>query len=910
METKNKTINKSEYLRVNRYSFFISIFWFTFIIASLLLNTYMLNLKIVEIAKSDARAHFNKDLAIRMWSAKHGGVYVPISEHTPSNPNLSHIKFRDIEKPDGTKLTLMNPAYIIRQIQEDFEKLYHIKGIITSLKPLNKDNKPDKWEEDALKKFEKGTKEVFELSDIKGKAHLRLIRPMITIESCLKCHKFQGYKVGDIRGGIGVSIPMTNLTLNSKKQKNLIYFIHFLTLLLGIIGILFTTKRIKKGMKDKKHLEAISKVHYKALKQEREMFITGSVVIFKWRNQENWPVEYVSANVKNMLGYSDDEFVDGSLIYSKLIHKDDIDRVFSEVTQGMESDDNHFFHEPYRLKGKNNKFIWIDDHTSIIRDNENNITHFLGYVIDITNIKTLEASLKTSEQKYKTVADFTNDWEYWENTDFTLNYVSPACKKITGYSPEEFINKPKLLLDIIVDEDKNIWKVHCKNEEKTHDPIQYRIKTKDNDIVWIEHVCQKAYSENKTYLGYRASNRDITERILYENEKIEMEKKIQHSQKLESLGILAGGIAHDFNNLLTAILGNADLAKKKLSPVSPSMKNIERVIETAHRAADLSNQMLAYSGKGRFVLEDISLSEIVEEMTHLLEVSISKKAIIKYEFAYNIPPIEGDATQIRQIIMNLITNASEAIGDRSGYISINTGVMDCDDNYISQCRITKDVKAGRFSYIEVADSGLGMSKTTIDKLFDPFFTTKFTGRGLGMSAVLGIIRGHNGTIKVYSEEKKGTTIKVLFPALDRTLDEINKANYKKQPDIENIEGTVLIADDEESVLSVASEMVEAFGLKVVTAKDGREALEIYRKNIKTIDLIILDLTMPRLDGEQAFRELRLINPDIPIIMSSGYNEQTVTQKFSGKRMTGFIQKPYRLDVLFNEIKKVLVKVQG
>ena len=395
--------------------------------------------------------------------------------------------------------------------------------------------------------------------------------------------------------------------------------------------------------------------------------------------------------------------------------------------------------------------------------------------------------------------------------------------------------------------------------------------------------------------------RDATERKRAEEERLNFEKQLLHAQKLESLGVLAGGIAHDFNNLLMAIMGNADLALMRLNPESPVVDNLKRIEQAAARAADLARQMLAYSGKGKFVIEHLDLSRLVEEMLHMLEVSISKKAVLRFNLTSPIPSIEADATQLRQIIMNLVINASEAIGDRSGVIAITTGCMDCGRSYLKDVWLDENLTEGLYVYLEIADSGCGMDKQTLSKLFDPFFTTKFTGRGLGMAAVLGIVRGHKGAIKVYSELNKGTSFKVLFPASSRPAELFNG---KSLMDDWQGSGTVLLIDDEETVRGIGKEMLRELGFSVITADDGLEGVAAFKEN-PDIAFVILDLTMPHMDGEQCFRELRQMNPDVKVIMSSGYNEQEVTQKFVGKGLAGFIQKPYSLSVLKDAVRGIL-----
>jgi len=312
--------------------------------------------------------------------------------------------------------------------------------------------------------------------------------------------------------------------------------------------------------------------------------------------------------------------------------------------------------------------------------------------------------------------------------------------------------------------------------------------------------------------------------------------------------------------------------------------------------------MLAYAGKGRFVVQALDLNAVIREMTHLLDVSISKKVALRYRLADNLPAVEADASQMRQVIMNLITNASEAIGERSGVISITTAAMECDREYLSEMPYAEGLEPGPYVSVEVADTGCGMDEATKARIFDPFFTTKFTGRGLGLAAVLGIVRGHRGAVKVYSEPGQGSTFKVLLPASAQPAQEesarAGTGGWKGS-------GKALLVDDEETVRVVGQRMLERLGFEVVCAGNGAEALAIFRERPGDFVCVILDLTMPHMDGEETFRELRRVRPDVCVVLSSGYNEQEVTQRFAGKGLAGFIQKPYQIDALAQALRKAL-----
>ncbi len=397
--------------------------------------------------------------------------------------------------------------------------------------------------------------------------------------------------------------------------------------------------------------------------------------------------------------------------------------------------------------------------------------------------------------------------------------------------------------------------------------------------------------------------REIASREKAEEERRKLEDQFQQTQKLESLGVLAGGIAHDFNNLLTSILGYADLASRELSASSIAREHIEEVMTGARRAAELTNQMLAYSGKGKFVVEPVNLSDLVGGMSRLLQVSISKRCVLQNRLDPAVPAVEADAQQLRQVVMNLIINAADAIGEADGVIGVTTGAIDCDRAYLSEVYLDDRLPEGRYVFLEVADTGCGMTAETKARIFDPFFTTKFTGRGLGLAAVLGIVRGHKGGIKVYSEPGRGTTFKVLFPAVAAAA--VRSGARAGLTDGWQAGGTVLVVDDEEAIRKLAVRMFQAMGFEVLTAADGREGVEVFRRHADRVRLVLLDMTMPHMSGEEAFREMRRVRADMKAVLTSGYNEQTATSQFAGKGLAGFIQKPFGYDALVRVVRAVL-----
>jgi len=399
--------------------------------------------------------------------------------------------------------------------------------------------------------------------------------------------------------------------------------------------------------------------------------------------------------------------------------------------------------------------------------------------------------------------------------------------------------------------------------------------------------------------------RDISYQKKAEVDRMETERRMLQAQKLESLGVLAGGIAHDFNNLLTAMLGNASLARLDLPDGSPVHYPLGQIENAAVRAAELCKEMLAYSGRSQLAAARVDLSALVQDTTQLLQVSISKKCVLKLELHSPLPGIVADSTQIRQIVMNLVINASDAIGERSGLIRICTGVMRADRQYLAETFLSPELAQGDYVFLEVNDNGCGMAPEVKARIFEPFYSTKFSGHGLGLAAVLGIVRSHRGAIKVYSEPGRGTTFKLLFPAIAEGVQEPEKPGDSVSS--WRGVGLALVIDDEETVRAVAARTLESLGFTPLIASDGAEGVRVFRGHADSLRLVLLDLTMPHMNGEETYRELHRINPRVPVVLMSGFTEKDTVDRFAGKELAGFIQKPFDRNRLQAKLHAVLTQ---
>ncbi len=386
-------------------------------------------------------------------------------------------------------------------------------------------------------------------------------------------------------------------------------------------------------------------------------------------------------------------------------------------------------------------------------------------------------------------------------------------------------------------------------------------------------------------------------------ERRRLETQVQHTQKLESMGVFAGGIAHDFNNLLVGILGNAELMLMDTPPESARRKNLEQIESSARRASDLVNQLLTYTGKGHFRIEPLDTSELVANLTTLVRTIIPKKIDLRSELEDGLPLVAGDAPQLRQVVMNLITNAADAIGDGPGRILLFTGLGDFESDYLGQTVAGDQLSSGEYVIIEVTDTGSGMNDETKSKIFDPFFTTKFAGRGLGLASTLGIVRAHHGTINVMTWPQKGTTIQVLLPATAHARPEATETSDSGDSSSEG--GTVLVIDDEISVRRVTRSVLEHFGYDVLVAENGMRGLRVLEQSEKKVDLVILDMSMPKMDGEETLRRIRALGEQVPIMLTSGYTEMEISDRVDGLDASAFIGKPFSPKDLIQQVRKLL-----
>jgi PAS domain S-box-containing protein len=574
-----------------------------------------------------------------------------------------------------------------------------------------------------------------------------------------------------------------------------------------------------------------------------------------------------------------------------LVHPDDREMMVHYVGDEVIAKRKPYSKE-YRITRKNDgESRWVNGLGEVKCDGTGKVVMLIGTIQDIT-------PRKQAEEELTLFFDLVPDMVCIASTEGFFKKINRAWEAVLGYTQEELLKVP--FLDLIHPDDVSATLGEIKKQIAGESTINFinRYRCKDGSYCWLEWVTTPAMDKSILY----AVARDITERKRAEQEKKVLEQQLLHAQKMESLGVLSGGIAHDFNNILAIITGHCYLVELDYETTG---EHIPAIKLAAERAAGLCRQMLTYAGKGQYVLAPLNIGKLVDEMATMLKATIRQNVVLRLNLPADIPIIKGDDNQIRQVVMNLIINASEAIGEAQGEIRISLARAEIREGQSEKDHLDLPIPPGIYVCLEVDDNGSGMDDETKQRLFEPFYTTKFSGRGLGMSATLGIITAHKGALQFSSELGKGTTFKVFLPISLNVPAENHPAKHVASSVPWQGGGTILLAEDDEQVRMIARIMLEELGFSVIEASDGKMALELYRKNAAVISIVMTDIGMPVIDGYTLFRELKMIKPDLPIIISSGFGDISVTTKIPRKEISGLVCKPFNFDHLREVMKGAL-----
>jgi PAS domain S-box-containing protein len=610
---------------------------------------------------------------------------------------------------------------------------------------------------------------------------------------------------------------------------------------------------------------------------------------------------YASPQIEGVLGMTPEEcMTTGSFEF----HPDDLPQVVA-ISKRVRAT-GKVSHNETRMRHKQGHWVWVE--TTLIGwlPSEDGGFHTLAMTRDITELKLSEAARSDSESRYRVVSEMSCDLIAESEESGRQTYIGPGTEEILGYTNEEIMAlEPFALIHPEDVEDlqasfKDAYRTSSDPADRNPTPMAYRIRHRDGRWLWFE-TTGVPYQRTDGEVRFLSVSRNVTDQKLVEQARLDLEQRMQRAQRLESLGVLAGGIAHDFNNILTPVLGEAGLGLQDLPEDSPVRERFRKIQQAATRAAALTNQMLAYAGQEPMRVERLDVSTLVREIRELLESSISGRTTLELELEDDLPAIDAEAAQLSQVVMNLITNAAESLPDGDGRIRVSTGVLSLDEPPPGAL-FAETMSPGRHVYIEVTDTGCGMDEETSARIFEPFFSTKFTGRGLGLAAVAGIVRGHHGAIEVESRAGSGTRFRVLLPIAEARKETAAPAARKKEPDPQSV--TVLVVDDDDGVREFATDTLRRAGIQVLTASDGHEGLKLFRQHADQISVVLLDRTMPASSGADTLESIRALRPDAKVVMISGYSEERATEDVARRNLSGFLRKPFEPETLLERVREV------
>ena len=590
-----------------------------------------------------------------------------------------------------------------------------------------------------------------------------------------------------------------------------------------------------------------------------------------------------------MLGYRRDELL--QLTFVQFTHPDDVEKNLSQ-NRRIVAGEIRVGQMEKRYIRKDGSIIHVALSVGLARDAQNAPRFFVGQVTDITERRQVESELHLRQKQLAAILAHAPIILFATDLQGIYTLCEGAALTAIGYQPgaavgqsifDRYASRPDILGDI----------------RRALAGEAFTIQREINGVVF-EGRCMPQREADGSISGMIGIAIDVTDRVAAAREREKIEHKLLEVQKLESLGVLAGGVAHDFNNLLTAIMGNTSLARLALPAGSPVAGNLDQVDQASKLAAGLCQQLLAYAGRSRLDPRVTDLNLLVRETTDLLRLSLGNHAQLRPELARDLPGIMADPAQIRQVLLNIVQNAAEAIGRRDGIITLTTRVRAVDAAWLAEASVGRELPPGTYVCLEVSDNGPGMDRAARARVFDPFFTTKGSGRGLGLAAALGIMRSHKGALRLVSEPGQGATFTLAFPpqagSAPKPAPAAPARNWRGS-------GSVLIVDDEQAVRATAAQMIAFFGFTVKQAESGQQALDFLRARGSRFDLVLLDLTMPGMDGYATFTALRSLQPDQRIVVFSGYSAQDAQQRFAGQNLNGFLQKPFSTESLRDVLRE-------
>ena len=643
--------------------------------------------------------------------------------------------------------------------------------------------------------------------------------------------------------------------------------------------------------------KAVEKGLYDSEQRFRTLVSNVPGITYRCAPDEHWTMEFISREVERLSGYPPEDFVNNRVrSYSSIIHSDDRQLAQDAVRRGIKNQST--FTIEYRIIRNDESVRWVFERGQVVFNELGEATHLDGVILDITDRRQAEQDLLENEENLRTTLNSIGDAVITTDTKGRVTRMNAVAEKLSGWTATEAIGRPLPEVFNIIGAD---------GLQRADNPAQRVLAAgetislannttligRNGESHQIADSGAPIRAESGEILGVVLVFRDVTEEAL-------LQEQLRQSQKMEAIGQLAGGVAHDFNNLLAGIMGNAQLLEMKLDPDTKEAGFAQQIDQAAARAADLTGQLLAFSRKGKLQSTSIDVHALIDEVIALLSRSIDKRIDIRRTLQAEPSAILGDPTQLQNALLNLGVNARDAMTDSGGALTFATRTVMLDAEYCRQH--SEEIPPGQYLQIDVSDTGMGMSAETQKRIFEPFYTTKAKGKGtgLGLAGVYGCIKSHHGMIRVESKPEVGTTFKLLLPVAE-ALTETEIDSKLEVPTRGH--GCVLIVDDEEIVRNFAAQALQTLGYSVSTCTDGLEAVEFYRNHHHEIGLVILDLIMPNLSGAEAFEKLKQINPDVRVIVASGYTQNSTSTEMLENGALVFLSKPFRIDELSQLVAK-------
>lgn len=659
-------------------------------------------------------------------------------------------------------------------------------------------------------------------------------------------------------------------------------------------------KRIKKLEKAGDGQKATESV-LRAVAESEESYrrITNAVTDYIYTVRTAWgePAETIHGPAcAAVTGFTPEDFACDPYLWINMVHGEDRQSVRDQAMSVLNGKAYPFEH---RITRKDGTVRWVRNTPVPHYDEQGRLISYDGLIQDITEKRMVEDALRASEERYRNIFENAVEGIFQSTPEGRFLHVNPAMARFYGYgSPRELIDSITDIQDQIYvnPADRQRFKDHLE-QYGAIERFESERYSKDGTTVWTSvnaHVVRDA--SGKT-LYYEGTSIDISERKKAEEENKKLQKQLFQAQKMEAIGTLAGGIAHDFNNMLMGVQGYASLMLLDTKQDHPHYEKLRGIEQQVQSGADLTRQLLGFAQGGKYEVKPTDLNELVRRTADMFGRT-KREITIHRKLNGDLYPVDVDRGQIEQALLNLYVNAWHAMpaGGKLYIESRNLTVVEGHSRHYS-------FAPGRYVKLSVTDDGVGMDEETQQRIFEPFFTTKEMGHGtgLGLASVYGIVKSHGGVIDVYSEEGKGTTFTIYLPASEK---EVIKEKEVSGDLLKGTE-TILLVDDQETVLGVGEEMLKSLGYTVISARNGREAMTIYEKDKDMIDLVILDMIMPEMTGGEAFEGLKTINDRVAVILSSGYSINGMAAKILGRGCKGFIQKPFNINELSRKLREIL-----